>query len=208
MNDHKNKQTFRLLVITADYCVDGDSRSETSIHLDVYCRRASDYVFSVSDFWIFGRQFVWQVRGVGSFKPTPLEFGRVHCRGSKVSRSSTLNIIAPATLRMFAVLTCPDGPEKAERRVTRTSQFTSDKNPEAGLFVSSLELNCRWRTVCFGRRLTVDDFVCRCDFNITGESYRGAASGWISWRRCWLPIFFVFFILFILLLLCFNIYVL
>src|SRR6218665_754106 len=54
----------------ADYCVDGDSRSETSIHLDVYCRRASDYVFSVSDFWIFGRQFVWQVRGVGSFKPT------------------------------------------------------------------------------------------------------------------------------------------
>src|SRR6218665_3920754 len=130
---------FRLLVITADYCVDGDSRSETSIHLDVYCRHASDYVFSVSDFWIFGRQFVWQVRGVGSFKPTPLEFGRVHCRGSQVSRSSTFNIIIPATLRTFAVLTCPDGPEKAEPRVTSTSQFTSDKNPEAGLYVSSLE---------------------------------------------------------------------
>src|SRR6218665_63496 len=93
---------------------------------------------------------------------------------------------------MFTVLTCPDGPEKAERRVTHTSQFTSDKNPEAGLFVSSLELNCRWRTVCFGWRLTVDDLVCRCDFNITGESYRGAASGCLSWRRCWLPIFLVF----------------
>src|SRR6218665_2996595 len=107
----------------ADYCVDGDSRSETSIHLDVYCRRAS-----VSDFWIFGRQFVWQVRDVGSFKPTPLEFGRVHCRGSQVSRSSTFNIITPATLRMFAILTCQDGREKAERRVI--SQFTSDKNPK------------------------------------------------------------------------------
>src|SRR6218665_3420780 len=121
------------------FCVDGDSRSETSIHLDVYCRRASDHVFSVSDFWIFGRQFLWKVCGVGFFfKPVPLEFGRVHCRGSQVSRSSTFNIITPATLRMFAVLTCPDGPEKAERRVTRTSQFTSDKNPQAGLFVSSL----------------------------------------------------------------------
>jgi len=31
-------------------------------------------------------------------------------------------------------------------------------------------------------------------YNITGESYRGAASGCLSWRRCWLPIFLVFFI--------------
>src|SRR6218665_3724575 len=60
-------------------------------------------------------------------------------QGSQVSRLSTFNIITPATLRMFAVLTCPNGPEKAERRVTRTSQFTSDKNPEPGLYVSSLE---------------------------------------------------------------------
>src|SRR6218665_3804348 len=31
-------------------------------------------------------------------------------------------------------------------------------------------------------------------YNITGESYRGAASGCLSGRRCWLPIFLVFFI--------------
>jgi len=36
---------FRLLVITADYNVNGDCRSETSIHLDGHCRRACDYVF-------------------------------------------------------------------------------------------------------------------------------------------------------------------
>src|SRR6218665_1942170 len=42
-----------------------------------------------------------------------------------------------------------------------------------------LDSTClRWSlSVCFRRRLTVDDFVCRCDFNITGESYRVAASG-------------------------------
>src|SRR6218665_490285 len=59
-------------------------------------------------------------------------------QGKPGCRSSTSNIITPATSRMFAVLTCPDGPEKTERRVT--SQFTSDKNPMAGLYVSSLEL--------------------------------------------------------------------
>ena len=128
---------FRLLVTTADYGVNGDSRLETSIHLDVYCRRACDYVFSISEFGIFGRQFVCKVLGIGSFKPTPLEFGRIHCRGSQVSRSSTFNVITPATSRMFADLTCRDGPEKAER--SATSQFTPDKNPEAGLYVSSLE---------------------------------------------------------------------
>src|SRR6218665_384367 len=81
-------------------------------------------------------RWFFQTNDLLYFKPTPLEFGRVHCRGSQVSRLSTFNIITPATLRMFAVLTCPDGPEKAERRVARTSQFTSDKNPEAGLYVS------------------------------------------------------------------------
>src|SRR6218665_298780 len=63
--------------------------AKTSIHLDVYCRRACDYVFSVSDFWLFGRQFAWQVLGVGSFKPMPLEFGRVHCRGRQVQHSTS-----------------------------------------------------------------------------------------------------------------------
>src|SRR6218665_219603 len=57
----------------ADYCVDGDSRSETSIHLDVRCRRACYYVFSVSDCWMFSRQFVWKVRGVESSGPMSLD---------------------------------------------------------------------------------------------------------------------------------------
>ena len=64
---------FCLLVITADYCFDGDSRSETSIHLDVRCRCACDFGFSVSDGWMFARQFLWKVRGVGSSEPMPLD---------------------------------------------------------------------------------------------------------------------------------------
>src|SRR6218665_485026 len=103
--------------------------------------------------------------------PTPLEFGRVPCRGSQVSRSSTFNIITPATFRMFAVLTCPDGPEKAERIAVYIGQES------CGWTLRVLAGVCRSRTFCFGRRLTIDDFVCRCDFNITGESYRGAAAG-------------------------------
>jgi len=145
---------FRLLVITADYCVDGDSRSETSIHVDVY----TVVVPAIMSFTcrIFG---YLDVNSFGKFlplvlsNPTPLEFGRVHCRGSQVSRSSTFNIINPATFRMFAVLTCPDGPEKAERRVTL--QFTSDKNPVAGLYVSSLRFLAGGLSTCFGRCLTV-----------------------------------------------------
>ena len=35
-----------------------------------------------------------------------------------------------------------------------------------------------FRTVFDG--LSVDDFVCRCDFSITGESYCGAAAGCLS----------------------------
>src|SRR6218665_3825660 len=54
-------------------------------------------------------------------------------------RSSTFNIITSATLRMFAILNCPDGPENAELRVT-SLQSTSDKNPVAGLYVSLPEL--------------------------------------------------------------------
>src|SRR6218665_209591 len=94
--------------------------------------------------------------------PNPC-LARVLFRGSQVRESLTFNIITLATSQMFAVHTCPDGPLKTERRVT--SQFTSDKNPLAG------------------RRLSVDDFVSRCVFNITGESYHGAASGWLSVRR-------------------------
>src|SRR6218665_382093 len=69
-------------------------------------------------------------------------------QGKTGCRSSTFTIITPATSRMFAVLTRPDGPEKAERRVT--SQFTSDKNPVAGLYVSSLELVPRGLSVSGG----------------------------------------------------------
>ena len=43
----------------------------------------------------------------------------------------------------------------------------------------------RWMTVCFGRLLPVDDLVCRYDFNVIGESYRGAVAG---------GLFFSFFI--------------
>src|SRR6218665_1863590 len=99
---------------------------------------------------------------------SPLQ-GRPGCR------SSTLSIITPATSRMFAVLTCPDGAEKAKLRVT--SQSTSDKNPVAGLYNYVFAGVGRCRTICFGRRLSVDDFVCRCDSNITGDSYRGTAAG-------------------------------
>jgi len=129
---------FRLLVITADYCVNGDSHSETSIHLDVCCRRAFDYCYSVSDLLDIWTSICLESSWRWFFQIHALEFGRVRCRGSQVSRSSTFNIITPATSRMFAVLTCPYGREKAERRVT--SQSASEKNPVAGLYVSSLEL--------------------------------------------------------------------
>src|SRR6218665_3423420 len=145
---------FRLLVITADYCVDGDSRSETSIHLDVYCRRASAYVFSVSAFWIFARQFVWQVRGVGSFKPTPLEFGRVHCRGARFLdyRHSTSSLLPPCECLPFFHARMDRRMLNAELHVHRSLHWTRILRLDSTCLRRSLSLeDCLFRAA-FDRR--------------------------------------------------------
>src|SRR6218665_946870 len=76
-------------VFTADYCVHGESFSETMTHLDIYCRRVRVHNFSDADLGTFGRRFVlgsswhrWTFRLTAAI-------GRNHCNLQGEPGSST-----------------------------------------------------------------------------------------------------------------------
>src|SRR6218665_2888436 len=68
-------------------------------------------------------------------------------QGKPGCRSSTFYIITSATSRMFGVLTCPDGPEKAERRVRPTY-----------MAVYIRQEPCGW-TLCLRWSWSLEDFL-------------------------------------------------
>src|SRR6218665_2888437 len=109
--------------------------------------------------------------------------GQVHCRGSQVvdHQHSTSSLLPPRECLGFLHARMDRRRLNAELGL-HTWQSTFDKNPVAGLCVFAGV--GRWRTFCFGRRLSVDDFVivtltslARAIVAPLLAAYRGAAVG-------------------------------